>query len=153
REPAGRAALAAATAGATRLGGRVVDYAGTGEARFASADGRTAYALVFLPPTEGQTSPLEAPVSAALERAAPAGWRVGFPGFGPLQSAGGQPSGPGVLVETIVGGAGALLVLAFVFASFVAVVPLVTAAVSIMVTFLLLLGLTELTSVNFIAQF
>jgi putative drug exporter of the RND superfamily len=58
-----------------------------------------------------------------------------------------------VLVEAVLGAAGALLVLGFVFASLLAVVPLVMAFVSIMTTFLLLLGLTELTAVSPIVQF
>ena len=45
------------------------------------------------------------------------------------------------------------VVLTFVFASFLAVVPLVMAIVSILTTFLLLLGLTELTAVSPIVQF
>ena len=53
----------------------------------------------------------------------------------------------------MIGGVGALVVLAFVFASFLAVVPLLMAIVSIMTTFLLLLGLTELTDVSPIVQF
>ena len=43
----------------------------------------------------------------------------------------------------VLGGLGALLVLAFVFASFLAVVPILMAIASIMTTFLLLLGLTD----------
>ena len=43
--------------------------------------------------------------------------------------------------------------LTFVFASFLAVVPICDGVVSIMTTFLLLLGLTELTSVSPIVQF
>ncbi len=61
--------------------------------------------------------------------------------------------GPGVLTETLIGGAGALLVLAFVFASFLAFVPLVVAAVSILTTLLVILGLTYLTEVSFIVEF
>ncbi|MDP9346484.1 MAG: MMPL family transporter, partial [Actinomycetota bacterium] len=53
----------------------------------------------------------------------------------------------------MIGGAGALLVLAFVFASLLALVPIVMAIVSIMTSFLLLLGLTELTSVSPIVEF
>ena len=45
------------------------------------------------------------------------------------------------------------MVLIFVFASFLAVVPLLMAFVSIMTTFLLLLGLTEITTVSPIVQF
>ena len=58
-----------------------------------------------------------------------------------------------MLAEALLGGLGALIVLAFVFASLLAFVPLVMAIVSIMTTFLLLLGLTELTGVSPIVQF
>ena len=53
-----------------------------------------------------------------------------------------------MLLEALLGGAGALLVLAFVFASFLAIVPIMMAIVSIMTTFLLLLGLTKITDVS-----
>jgi len=58
-----------------------------------------------------------------------------------------------VLVETLIGAAGALVVLAFVFASAVAVMPLLMAVVTILTTFLLVSGMTHLTSVSFIIQF
>ena len=61
--------------------------------------------------------------------------------------------GPGVLLEALLGGLGALIVLAFVFASFLAVVPIMMAVASIMTTFLLLLGLTTFTDVSPIVQF
>ncbi|MDT4996140.1 MAG: putative drug exporter of the superfamily, partial [Pseudonocardiales bacterium] len=48
---------------------------------------------------------------------------------------------------------GALAVLAFVFASFLAFLPLVVAAVSILATFVMLLPITYLTDVSFIVQF
>src|SRR6266571_2829933 len=48
---------------------------------------------------------------------------------------------------------GALAVLAFVFGSLPALVPLLIAAVSILATFLVILGLTAFTDVNFIVQF
>ena len=70
-----------------------------------------------------------------------------------LLSQGGNSGGPSVLVETLFGALGALAVLAFVFASFLAFVPLVIAAVSILTTFLLVLGLTYLTDVSFVVQF
>jgi uncharacterized membrane protein YdfJ with MMPL/SSD domain len=44
-------------------------------------------------------------------------------------------------------------VLTFVFAAFVAVVPLIIAAVSVNTAFLTILGLTYLTSINFVVQF
>ena len=70
-----------------------------------------------------------------------------------LLSQGGNSGGPSVLVETLFGALGALAVLVFVFASFLAFVPLVIAAVSILTTFLLVLGLTYLTDVSFVVQF
>ena len=58
-----------------------------------------------------------------------------------------------MLAETLAGAAGALLVLAFVFGSFLALVPLLIAAVAILTTFLAVLGLTGLVEVSFIVQF
>src|SRR3954464_13852839 len=57
------------------------------------------------------------------------------------------------MLEALGGGVGALIVLAFVFASFLAVVPILMAIASIMTTFLLLLGLTTVTDVSPIVQF
>ena len=48
---------------------------------------------------------------------------------------------------------GALVVLVFVFASFLALLPLIIAAVSILTTFLLVLGLTTFSDVSFVVQF
>ena len=62
-------------------------------------------------------------------------------------------NGPGVLGETLLGALGALIVLAFVFASFLAFLPLVVAAVSILATFLMLLPITYVTDVSFIVEF
>ena len=45
-----------------------------------------------------------------------------------------------MLLEALIGGFGALLVLAFVFGSLLALVPMLMAIVSIMTTFLLLYG-------------
>ena len=53
----------------------------------------------------------------------------------------------------MLGGLGALVVLAFVFASLLAFVPLLMAIVSIMATFLVLWGVTALTSVSMIVEF
>jgi hypothetical protein len=74
-------------------------------------------------------------------------------GIDQLQSSTGQSGGNSVLAEAVLGGLGALLVLAVVFASALAVLPLIMAIVAIPTTFLLLLGLTELTTVNFVVQF
>ena len=58
-----------------------------------------------------------------------------------------------MLVETLIGGLGALLILILVFGSFLAVVPLLVACVSIPTTFLLVWGLTTVTDISVIVAF
>ena len=58
-----------------------------------------------------------------------------------------------MLLESVLGGLGALVVLGFVFASLLAFVPLLMAIVSIMTTFLVLWGLTAVTDVSMIVEF
>jgi RND superfamily putative drug exporter len=58
-----------------------------------------------------------------------------------------------VLVETLIGAGGALAVLAFVFASMLALLPLLVAATSILTTLLVVLGVTTFANVSFIVLF
>jgi RND superfamily putative drug exporter len=74
-------------------------------------------------------------------------------GYDALQSQTGGSTGPGVLLESMLGGLGALAVLAFVFASLLAFIPILIAIVSIMSTFLLMWGLTAITDVSMIVEF
>jgi RND superfamily putative drug exporter len=132
---------------------RVVDEANTGDKAFRTDDDRTAYAMVFYPFPASQTAkPPTEPIRKAAEAAKPAGATIGVTGIDAL-ALGDDSSGPGVLTETLFGAGGALLVLLFVFASLLAFLPLVIAAVSILATFLMLLPLTYLTDVSFIVQF
>ncbi|WP_138758263.1 MMPL family transporter [Modestobacter altitudinis] len=132
---------------------RVVDLASTGDDRFVTDDGRSTFALVQGPMPAGFGPGIEAQVQPAFEQAAAAaGLDTGLTSY-VLLSAGGETEGPSVLVETLFGAVGALAVLLFVFASFLALVPLLIAAVSILTTFLLVLGLTYLTDVSFVVQF
>ncbi|HXD57522.1 MAG TPA: MMPL family transporter, partial [Thermoleophilaceae bacterium] len=82
-----------------------------------------------------------------------AGAPVHLTGFDALSVQSGGGNGPGVLVEALLGGFGALVVLAFVFASFLAFVPIMMAIVSILTTFLVVWGLTTITEVSPIVQF
>jgi putative drug exporter of the RND superfamily len=137
---------------------RIASYASTGDETFVSDDGRTTYAIVHPPPDPGsffgENPRAEKVARNALDGARVAGEPVKLTGFDALiRDSGSENEGPGVLLEAVLGGLGALVVLAFVFASFLAIVPLVMAFVSIMTTFLLLLGLTELTAVSPIVQF
>ena len=132
---------------------RVVDLGSTGDPRFVTDDGRTTFALVQGPQPTSFGPGIEADVQPVFEKAArAAGFEPGLTSYG-LLSAGGDTSGPSVLVETLLGATGALAVLIFVFASFLAFVPMLVAAVSILTTFLLVLGLTTLTDVSFVVQF
>jgi putative drug exporter of the RND superfamily len=132
---------------------RVVDLAKTGDTRFVTDDGRSTFALVQGPEPQGFGPGLETQLVPAVDRAAAAaGLQAGVTSY-TLLAAGGDNQGPSVLVETLLGAVGALAVLVFVFASFLALVPLIIAAVSILTTFLLVLGLTYLTDVSFVVQF
>jgi putative drug exporter of the RND superfamily len=139
-------------------GARIASYASTGDEAFVSDDGRTTYAIAYPRPDPdsefGFNPEAERAASAALEGATVAGEPVRLSGFDALADDAGEDSeGTGVLLEAVLGGAGALAVLAFVFASLLAFVPLVMAVVSIMTSYLLLFGLTELTAVSVIVQF
>ncbi|HWB65698.1 MAG TPA: MMPL family transporter [Mycobacteriales bacterium] len=131
---------------------RVVDYGNTHDPRFIGKDGRTTIAMVFTPMPTSFSAPDPGPRIERAVKAALPGWQVGVTGLQQLAS-GGDSNGPGVLAETLIGGAGALIVLAFVFASFLALLPMLIAAVSILATFLIVLALTTVTEVSFIVEF
>ena len=132
---------------------RVVDLTTTGDQAFVTDDGRSTFALVQGGLPSGFGPGVEVPLEAALRPAAEAaGLSSGLTSYG-LLAAGGETEGPSVLTETLLGATGALAVLIFVFASFLALVPLVVAAVSILTTFLLVLGLTYVSDVSFVVQF
>ena len=138
-------------------GSRVASYASTGDRTFVSDDGRTTFALLY-PRPDPDSAFGDNPEAERAARAAVAGSTVGgapvhLTGFDALQQESGGSDGPGVLLEAVIGGVGALVVLSFVFASFLAIVPIFMAIASIMTTFLLLLGLTEFTAVSPIVQF
>src|SRR5262249_45893080 len=66
----------------------------------------------------------------------------------------GSASGPSVLTETLIGGAGALVILLFVFGTLPAMLmPMLVALSSIMTTFLCVYALTYATNVSIIVQF
>ena len=132
---------------------RVLDLASTGDRTFLTADGRTTYGLVFPPPPTGLGPGVERELVPFMQAEAErTGLMIGTTGYSIL-AAGGETEGPEVLRDTLVAASGALVVLVFVFASFLALVPLLVAAVSILSTFLVLLGLTYLTDVSFVVQF
>ncbi len=144
------------TVGGAVRGARVAAPPATGASPLLAADGATGYGLVF--PPIGRPAPDENPEALAAARRAAASLTVGgapvrITGVEALSDDSGSGGGAGLLVETLAGGLGALVVLALVFASPLAVVPILVAAVSILTTFLLLRGLAALTDVSFVVQF
>src|SRR6266508_6177917 len=152
-----RAAIARATrAVQTRVpGSRVVSYATTANPRFVSRDGRTSFALIYPPSQPDGQNPVAgalARTKAALAAASVGGSHFQVTGVEPLSSNSGG-GGQGVLVETLLGAVGALVVLAFVFGSLLAFVPLLIAVVAIPTCFLIIWAITAFTSVFFVVQY
>jgi putative drug exporter of the RND superfamily len=141
----------------TLPGSRIASYPSTGNLAFVSKDRRTTFIVAYPPPDPNQPfgdNPNAAKkATAALVGTTVAGAPVHLTGFDALSVQSGGGNGPGVLVEALLGGFGALLVLAFVFASFLAIVPIIMAIVSILTTFLVVWGLTTFTEISPIVQF
>jgi putative drug exporter of the RND superfamily len=130
--------------------------ASTRDRTFVSEDGRTTFALVYV----RSESPLEGgKEDARLAQTAFDGVTVGgspvrVTGLDALRNDDGD-SGASIslLVEVLVAAVGALVVLAYVFGSLVAFVPLLMAAVAIPTTFLVVWPLAEVTEVSIAVQF
>ncbi|MBA3379289.1 MAG: MMPL family transporter, partial [Chloroflexia bacterium] len=127
---------------------RVVSYASTGDPAFVSEDGRTTFALVYLPVFGEGPAGLNA-LTETLDGATAGGADVLLSGR-PLLSQETEEGGAGVLIETLIGGVGALVVLLYIFGSALALMPLIIAAVSILTSFLVIGGLTTVTDINFL---
>jgi RND superfamily putative drug exporter len=141
----------------TLPGSRIAGYASTRSPTFVSKDGRTTFIVAYAPADRTQAfedNPKAAKKAiAALKGATVAGAPVHLTGFDALTAQNGGDEGTGVLFEALLGGFGALLVLAFVFASLLAIVPIIMAIVSILTTFLVVWGLTTVTEISPIVQF
>jgi RND superfamily putative drug exporter len=157
--PTVRAELQAVEARLARTlpGSRMAGYVSTGSRAFVSKDGRTTFIVAYPPPDPkeafGNNPEAAKKATAAISGMTVAGAPVHLTGFDALSVQSGGGGGPGVLVEALLGGVGALLVLGFVFASFLALVPLMMAIASILTTFLVVWGLTTITEVSPIVQF
>src|SRR5471030_2625554 len=134
-EPSVRTGVAESVAAVSALGPfRVASYANTGDTRFISGDAQSEVVLIFLPAySEADAPPFGPEILQAMRPALPHGARLYLTGLGELIAGGTTHPGAdvGALTETILGGLGALLVLAVVFGSLLAFVPLLIAAVAI----------------------
>jgi uncharacterized membrane protein YdfJ with MMPL/SSD domain len=145
--PATRTALTAAHQVAVKVPGvHDLSYASTGDAALVANGGQSTLMLVY-PPVAGD--PVPAPVMDAMSHAithAVPGASVAQTGIEQL-SAGGA-SGASVGNEILIGGVLALLVLVWVFGSALAILPLISAGVSVLAMQLAIYGLTYLTDIH-----
>jgi RND superfamily putative drug exporter len=148
-----RTARAFAAAGSAYPDLRVADYADTRFSGFTTSGGQSAFALVATPPS-GDPAPVDLSpgIRAAAAAALPAGWAVRVTGVTELENAV-NGSESGVLADTILGAAAALLVLVLVFRTGLAIMPVVMAAATIPVMFLATLAVTSVTGVSFVVQY
>ncbi len=129
----------------------------TGSSAYVSADRHTTFQEVY-PAGEAGVDKRSGAVAmrAVASRGLPAGVTVEVTGRDPLDEAtlDGSSGGSSVLLEAVIGGLGALVILLFVFGTLPAVLmPLVVAVVAILNTFTLVLALTYVTDVSVIVQF
>jgi RND superfamily putative drug exporter len=148
---------AAARAAKASPGALTSSYFSTGSLAYVSADRHTTF-MEILPPG---TAKFDTKSGAdALQRAAaaglPPGISVDVTGHDPLEEASthGDSGGPSVLLEGVIGGIGALIILLFVFGTLPAVLmPIAVAIAAILNTFTLVWILTYITDVSIIVQF
>src|SRR4051795_558291 len=150
-----RAAMARVTG--TVPGALTSSYFSTGNLMYVSGDRHTTFLQVYLPGADR----LDVKSGAASMRATaatglPAGMTVNVTGHDALDEASthGSSGGSSVLLEALIGGLGALVILLFVFGTLPAILmPLVVAVASILNTFTLVWALTYITDVSIIVQF
>ncbi len=154
--PGVRPRLAAVFGNAARAlpGARTASWASTGNRAFVSADGRTTFELVY-PVADFASSNPYATALPRLQKAV-AGQQVGGAPVrvtgATILASGGQGGGNSVLAETLLAGLGALVVLAIVFGSLVAITPLIMAAVAIPSAFVFIYALTYVTTMSTLVQ-
>jgi RND superfamily putative drug exporter len=153
-----RAAIAAAMRRAAEAmpGSRTSSYFSTHDLMYVSNDRHTTFEELYPPgPSTFSSTSGAADVRAAAARGLPAGIQVEVTGHDPLEEASTHGGGSGnVLVEAVIGGLGAMVILLFVFGTLPAVlIPIAVAAAAILNTFTLIWGLTYITNVSIIVEF
>src|SRR5919198_2237169 len=146
---------AIAAAAKVNPGSRVSSYFSTHSSAYVSRDRHTTFAEIYPPGMPDFSSSVHIKqVRARLTEAAPAGVQADLTGRDPLVEASGESGGPSVLTEALIGGAGALVILFFVFGTLPAVLmPIAVAIASILNTFTLVWALTYITNVSIIVEF
>jgi RND superfamily putative drug exporter len=144
-------------AAATVPGALTSSYFSTHSPMYVSHDRHTTFLEVYPAgsPKFSSTSGADR-MRAAAAAGLPAGTTVDVTGHDPLEEASthGTSGSSSVLLEALVGGLGALVILLFVFGTLPAVLmPIVVAVAAILNTFTLVWALTYITNVSIIVQF
>jgi putative drug exporter of the RND superfamily len=134
---------------------RVGSYFSTRSDAYVSKDGHSTFATIYPPGKPGFNSNSHTgDVRDEIRAALPANVQFHLTGRDALFDSQGSSSGPSVFTEALIGAAGALIILLFVFGTIPAVLmPILIAIVSILNTFTLAWSLTYVTSVSRIVQF
>jgi putative drug exporter of the RND superfamily len=144
-------------AAATMPGALTSSYFSTHNLMYVSKDRHTAFMNVYPPGAPKFDSKSRAKeMRAAAAAGLPPGISVNVTGHDPLEEASthGSSGSSSVLLEALVGGIGALVILLFVFGTLPAVLmPIVVAVAAILNTFTLVWGLTYITNVSIIVEF
>jgi RND superfamily putative drug exporter len=144
-------------AAATMPGARTSSYFSTGNLMYVSRDRHTTFEEVYPPGiAKFDTKSGATKMRATAANGLPAGTTVAVTGHDPLEEASthGSGGGPSVLLEGVIGGLGALVILLFVFGTLPAIlIPIAVAVAAILNTFTLIWGLTYITNVSIIVQF
>src|SRR5262245_3972878 len=155
KSPAIRAAAQRAVS--TMPGALSSSYFSTHNLMYVSRDRHTTFVEVYPPGKAKFDSKSRAKrMRAAAAAGLPAGITVNVTGHDPLEEASthGSSGSSSVLLEAVIGGLGALVILLFVFGTLPAVLmPIVVAVAAILNTFTLVWGLTYITNVSIIVQF
>jgi RND superfamily putative drug exporter len=144
-------------AAATTPNARTSSYFTTHNPMYVSRDRHTTFLEVYPPGVaKFDTKSGADELRAAARRGLPSGITVEVTGHDPLEEASthGTGDGPSILVEAMIGGAGALIILFFVFGTLPAVLmPIMVAVAAILNTFTLVWVLTYITDVSIIVEF
>jgi len=134
---------------------RVGSYYSTHSTAYVSKDRHSTFATIYPPGQSGFSSdshPKE--VRRDIRAALPASVDFHLTGRDALFDSQGSSEGPSVFTEALIGGAGALIILLFVFGTVPAVLmPIMIAIAAILNTYTLAWALTYVTSVSRIVQF
>jgi putative drug exporter of the RND superfamily len=144
------------TAAAATPGSRVSSYFDAQESVYLSPDRSTMYAAIYPAGKLNFDGVPDEATRTALVGAAPPGVTAHLTGLQPLfaETSGGDTGGPSILLEAIIGGFGALIILFFTFGTLPAVMmPLIVALASILNTFTLVWIVSYVTDVSLVVQF